>query len=447
MVVILIKIMFSGLNGLLATPVQAGNIYYVATNGNDSNPGTENQPFATIRKAVAAVAAGDAVYVRGGTYYLDKGMWIGKSGTESAHIIFQSYPGETAILDGEKMPDNNDSFTIGGEYIDIKNFEVRNTTRMGINIWGGKHIQLLNNTIHDSKKAGIYMGYSDDTTVTDILVDGNTVYDNCLINKARNKSGGWPPGITADGKGDIRITNNKVYHNYGEGIGIWADGALVSGNTVYDNFSVEIYLSNATNSTVEKNFVYTANNSEFYRFDQPASGIQLANEGISNRLNNNQIINNIVIGGREGLSYYAGYGFGGGLRKTVIANNTFYKATKALVLIDKDAGHKNTVIANNIFYQTGDIAMTKVEASSEVTFQNNLWYGGDADSASGKDDVNADPLLVKPGTIVASDYKLNSGSPAIDTGTKISQVATDYTGLNRPVGKQHDIGAYEYSAE
>src|SRR4028118_1079686 len=300
---------------LLAVPVQAATSYYVATNGNDSNPGTEDLPFATLRKAVEKVSGGDTVNVRGGTYYLDRGLWIGKekSGTASARTVFQSYPGEKAILDGSNLPKQNssdasnpgkgeDGFVISAEYVDIKGFEIRKTTRTGINVWGGKHIQILNNTVHDIKGSGIYMGYNGLTTVTDILVDGNQVYNTCLVNNSRSKDDGWPSAISSSGNGNIRVTNNKAYNNYGEGIGFIGSGALISGNTVYDNFSVEIYLDNATNSTVEKNLIYTTNNSQFYRFNQPASGIQLANESDVNKLDNNKIINNIAIGGREGFS-------------------------------------------------------------------------------------------------------------------------------------------------
>jgi hypothetical protein len=58
---------------LLLTPVRAATIYYVATNGSDSNPGTQNLPFATLSKAIEKVAAGDTVNVRGGIYYLKQG--------------------------------------------------------------------------------------------------------------------------------------------------------------------------------------------------------------------------------------------------------------------------------------------------------------------------------------------------------------------------------------
>ena len=42
--------------------------YYIATDGNDNNPGTLEKPFASFAKAQDVAAAGDTVYLRGGTY-------------------------------------------------------------------------------------------------------------------------------------------------------------------------------------------------------------------------------------------------------------------------------------------------------------------------------------------------------------------------------------------
>jgi hypothetical protein len=52
---------------LVSIPVHAAD-YYVATNGNDSGPGTLAQPFATVARAQQAASSDDTVYLRGGTY-------------------------------------------------------------------------------------------------------------------------------------------------------------------------------------------------------------------------------------------------------------------------------------------------------------------------------------------------------------------------------------------
>lgn len=40
--------------------------YYVATTGNNSNPGTSSKPWKTVAYAVDKMVAGDTTYVRGG---------------------------------------------------------------------------------------------------------------------------------------------------------------------------------------------------------------------------------------------------------------------------------------------------------------------------------------------------------------------------------------------
>jgi len=46
-----------------------GKIYYVATNGSDSNAGEhQNDPFATVKKALSVATSADAVYIYPGTY-------------------------------------------------------------------------------------------------------------------------------------------------------------------------------------------------------------------------------------------------------------------------------------------------------------------------------------------------------------------------------------------
>ncbi len=42
--------------------------YYVSPTGNDLNPGTLDQPFATIQKAANVATEGSTIYIRGGVY-------------------------------------------------------------------------------------------------------------------------------------------------------------------------------------------------------------------------------------------------------------------------------------------------------------------------------------------------------------------------------------------
>jgi parallel beta-helix repeat protein len=448
---------------LLLTPVRAATIYYIATNGDDNNPGTQDQPLATLNQAARKVAAGDTVYVRKGTYTFSGTQYIGSVGTSSEPITYQAYPGEEGKvkLDGSKMPDANSVVNVAGQHNVFKGFEIQNSKLIGIVSWGGKHIKILNNTIHDSYKDAIFVGFTSDfTSTTDILIDGNTAYNNALINRDSNgnSKGGdssaiIPAIINSYGASNVTITNNRVYKNYGIGIDfILTKGGLAAKNVVYDNYAGNLYLDNATDVTVEENFICTTNDKRFYwrgwpLDGQPAGGIQAANEsyGISNPLNRNTIRNNIVIGGYAGF-YYGSYLKGGGLKNFVIVNNTFYKATKTLLFIDNDTGHTNNFIANNIFYQTGDGAMTNLTAAnSALGFQNNLWYGGSAGGAAGSGDVKADPKLFNPGTTTDGDYKLQAGSPAIDAGIQLQEVVpNDYAGSSRPRGRSYDIGAFEY---
>jgi len=81
-----------------AVSVQAAE-FYVATNGDDANPGTLEQPLATLQAAVGKLQPGDACLVRGGTYAHSLEI-VGLKGTAEAPIIFRAYGDETVVLDG-----------------------------------------------------------------------------------------------------------------------------------------------------------------------------------------------------------------------------------------------------------------------------------------------------------------------------------------------------------
>jgi len=74
------------------------DVYYVNGDyGDNSNPGTINEPWQTINKANSTLQAGDTVYIRAGTYIDDQVIPSG-SGTLYNHITYQNYNNEDVII-------------------------------------------------------------------------------------------------------------------------------------------------------------------------------------------------------------------------------------------------------------------------------------------------------------------------------------------------------------
>ncbi|HVT45648.1 MAG TPA: right-handed parallel beta-helix repeat-containing protein [Thermoanaerobaculia bacterium] len=428
--------------------------WYVSTSGNDAGAGSITAPFQTITHAASKVAPGDTIYVRAGVYY-ELVRIASVKGTPAARITIASYPGETAIIDGTGSPldTNLVEFLPGSEYIDISGFEVRNATRIGILVWGAKNIGIYDNLVHRSFRNGIYTSYSSPGVVTDIEIDGNSVTNNVLENESRTWTGGWAQAIGIAKSERVRVTNNNVYRNYGEGIDfILSDYGYAAFNEIWDNYSVLMYLDNAQFTTIERNLIYTTGDTQYYRGGYPAHGIGTANERysqISNPLSDLTIVNNIVLNTRWAF-YYSDYENGGGLKNSVIANNTFYNATHAMLAIYDDA-HDNTIFQNNIFYEPDGAPMTYTKAGrktsgsgSGIIYRNNNWYGGSAGFASGSGDVIGDPMLESAGGLSPESYRLSLSSPLLARAHPAPTIlAVDYWGSPR-VG--WDIGAHELSS-
>ncbi len=129
----------------------SGETYFVATNGNDNNPGTFSQPFYSWQKGVQVARPGDIVYIREGiwtptNHILASGGYdtgaiamtidptaqnFGVSGTATAPIRYYNYPGETPIMDGKLLAPNSDRWQSGisisnSQHIYFKGLTIRN---------------------------------------------------------------------------------------------------------------------------------------------------------------------------------------------------------------------------------------------------------------------------------------------------------------------------------
>lgn len=223
--------------------------YYVATNGDDSNPGTIDQPFKSWSKAWSVVVAGDLVYVRGGIYYPDptKSCSVvlrGKNGLPGKYIRFFAYPGETPILDYSNVTYVGYTFAINftGDYCHFKGLEITGvsqsvdpSTGHGYGSWGFVANDSNNNIFENINIHHIGgVGFALTGNSNNNLISNSDFHHN--YDPYTYTSTGVPyPGGNADGcnigsipKGCQNVVSGcRFWWNSDDGIDLWENEGIV----------------------------------------------------------------------------------------------------------------------------------------------------------------------------------------------------------------------------
>jgi hypothetical protein len=218
-------------------PISTGKIYYVSPEGDDSNQGTEAQPWQHIQKAADSLTAGDTVYIKAGTYR--ERVIPQNSGEADKYITFAANPGEDITIDGQgvSVPEWSGLFDVSNlSYIKITELRIINSSNNGILADTSNHIIIKKNYTYNTVSSGIGIWNSED-----IIIDGNEVELAC--------NDGSQEDITVAVTDGFEVKNNRVHNggpgtNGGEGIGI-KDGSSngkVYNNLVYDLMRVGIYV-------------------------------------------------------------------------------------------------------------------------------------------------------------------------------------------------------------
>ena len=109
--------------------------WFVATDGDDGNTGTIDEPLATLQKAHDECSAGDTIYLRGGTYEIETsadrntGISFTKSGrSDDERIYIWAYGDEIPVLDFNKLNLANigAGIRVQGEWLHFKGIEICN---------------------------------------------------------------------------------------------------------------------------------------------------------------------------------------------------------------------------------------------------------------------------------------------------------------------------------
>lgn len=316
----------------------------MATDGDDSNAGTIEEPLLTLDEATDRATAGTTVTIREGIYY--EPLIIHHSGTKDQPIRFEAYEEEEVRLSGEQLEDGLEDVAMieisGQSYITIDGLEVENVTTehedktvIGVLVSGpSKHVELTNLFIHDIatyKEDGNAHGIAvyGDESISDIDITNNTLTDLTL---------GWSEALVVNGDvSDFLIEDNHVHHTNNIGIDVigyegiaddrsrdYARNGVIRGNEVhhnssYDNPSYEreysaggIYVDGGSDILIEENTVY-----------QNDIGIEATSEHKDKFATNINILNNNVYENTiTGISIGGYDSERGGTKDSVIAGNT-----------------------------------------------------------------------------------------------------------------------------
>ena len=365
-----------------AVASQQGSVYYVATDGDDLNPGTETQPFRTIKQGISVLEPGDTLYVKSGTY-TEEAIRTFPSGTSWDNpITIMAYPGSTVTL----KPDSGSDVLrfVRCHYIIIDKFVLdgSNVENNGIKITTeAHHIRIQNSEVMRAPRQGILI-----TTDGSINSDFNQFIN---LNVHHNGTTDFDHGVYIESSHNL-VDRSSIHHNAGWGVHIYSGGCddcandnIVSNNAIYDNAMIGdrgpgIILSSGSGNLAYNNLVWGNN-----------GGIQVA-LGASDV----KVYNNVVYANDYNGIY-------------IFSSST------------------NAVVRNNIVFQNGGTAIS--DGGSGTIQDHNL--------------VDTDPLFVDA---PAHDFHLQPASPAIDSGIALSEVPEDFDGVSRPIGGGYDIGAYEF---
>ena len=356
--------------------------YYVATSGNNGNPGTSTKPWRTVAYAVQQMVAGDTTYVQSGTYK-EGTIQFRRSGTSSSPIKLLNTPGALPIIDfvdkasGKQILFSNSSgykYPIG--WITVEGFQIKNAYN-GFKVNNGHDLTIRRNAIQNSKSQGFH------GNGTRILIERNKIDNN-------GSSSTYGHGIYMNGTA-IKIINNLIYNNRCYGI-------QVNGTVSYSSSS--------------------------------HAGPEFANSS-------NWVISNNTIA-YNGCSGVVLWRYTPGLRAE---NNIFYEnanshsspSVQGINFVSTTG--TGIVFRNNLSYASGSGA-TKFLGTGTT----NYTQSGNIVNTLKPAFVNA------PATLPSSpNFALPSGSAAIDKGLVISSAKLAYNGTSRPKGSTYDVGAYEYN--
>jgi Pel9A-like, right handed beta helix region len=426
-------ILFLPISGLSAT-------WFVAPDGSDSNDGSSNSPFATIMKAQSAASAGDTVYLRGGTYYLDNSNftatnnpWAIINNMTKNGISYIAYPGERPVFDFSNakpvgyrvtaflVTANNcvfQGFDVVGVQVTI---QTNHTQSECFRIAGGSNNKFIELRMHDGMANGWYL-----TDGASNLVLNCDAYNNRGLDSGSlgNTDGfGCHPRHTS-GTGNV-FRGCRAWFNSDDGYDCINAFAPVTFDHCWSFFNG--YFTNFVNSTGDGNGFKSGGygvSGGAYPTPIPRHVTEFC-LSVGNRANG--FYANHHLGG---LDWFDNTAYGNAINYNMLCstNNSSYAG---------DVPGYDQVMKNNLGYGARSVEVANLGPSNDVTFN----YFTLPVTVTSTDFMTLDESLLSTPRQTNGDLpyiafaQLTSGSDLVDAGTNIGFPFA---------GAAPDLGAFEY---
>ncbi len=405
------------------TPEDPAVLRYVATDGNDGNPGTKELPWRTPGHAVRQAQPGMKILLRGGTY----GPFTidAVDGTAEAPIVLAAAPGSRPVISGGTV-------LVRRAHWQLEGLEVRPGANAGVRFTGsGAHHGVLRGSIVRDGSAAY--GVSVDLGANRITIEGNEIMN--IWRGADVDAHGIV--IQPDAVG-VKILGNEIHGNSGDSVqcigpnqdapaGAPARDLLIEGNLFYGD------RENAVDIKWCEGVVIRGNVARGYRKSATSNGeaivihrgarnvvverndISEASRGVVTGVGANEIVvrRNVI---HRPVDEKVGIIFGEGSSQ-VARHNTIVGASRGVNVLAEARG---VTVRNNIFSGCSQ------SVTGSATIDSNLFFGS---PSAGSGAVTGDPQL-------DAEFKPAAGSAAIDRAVpgdeaEVCGTAPDFGAIER----------------
>lgn len=392
-----------------------------------------------------------------GTYSLsvyDDDIILPPAGTESAWITIKGQDGTPPKFEGSEnlvcaIDISNSSF------IRIQNLEITSASGQVFRdgIAGMEHdingVILENLYIHHINEFGINISDVNNIRILNCRLDycgmgsigspvgylggwRNAKISGCSLSYSGHfYNGGENPYDRPDGfgiepsSGPIEISDTIAEHNLGDGLDSKSANTYIHHCIVANNRCDGIKLWGG-GSKIENTLIYGTGDGDSAGSDWAGIVIGTDQSGASFQIINVTLHENAE---RQGYPIYVQYDnpvpITVLLRNTIIANAQGHAHFGDSVTLSAD---------HNLFY---------MPTRDDQVYANGRNYSSAELSILGEGNDYGDPLFIYPAWGIAGNYKLGSGSPALNTGTSNGAPSDDLEHTARPQGADYDKGAYE----